>query len=244
MAIKKKSDQIEREVSQMKKVFGKTLLLYVSLVVVVVASGCTNWKKKYQGLEVEYRNLQGRYDNCVASLDSSALEKNQLGAELARSQKTINELQREIEDRNVSPGQASGFGDDYDVAFDPAAGTITVTLPNALLFSVGQASLKKSTLAELDHVQSVLNDRYRGRVIDVVGHTDSDPVKKTKKFWKDNWELSAERSLSVLRYLVDRGVAKDKVRAVACGASKPIASNSTSSGKARNRRVEIVVHMR
>ena len=94
----------------MKNVFRKTLLLYVSLAVVVVASGCTNWKKKYQGLEVEYRNLQGRYDNCVASLDSSAVEKSQLGAELARSQKTINELQREIEERNISPGQASGLG--------------------------------------------------------------------------------------------------------------------------------------
>ena len=228
----------------MKKVYGKKMFLCVSLMIAVIASGCTNWEKKYKGLEVEYRNLKGRYDNCVASLDSSAAEKSQLGAELARSQKTINELQKEIEERNISPGQASGFGDDYDVAFDAAAGTITVTLPNALLFSVGQASLKKSTLTELDHVESVLNDRYRGRVIDVIGHTDSDPVKKTKKFWKDNWELSAQRSLSVLRYLVDHGIAKDKIRAVACGASKPIASNSTESGKARNRRVEIVVHMR
>ena len=78
--------------------------------------------------------------------------------------------------------------------------------------------------------------------MDVVGHTDTDPIKKSK--WKDNWELSAQRALSVLRYLVKRGITKEKIQAVGCGESQSIASNSTASGKARNRRVEIVVHMR
>ena len=73
-------------------------------------------------------------------------------------------------------------------------------------------------------------------------HTDSDPIKKSK--WKDNWELSAQRALSVLRYLVQRGTPEDRIRATGRGASQPIASNTTASGKAKNRRVEIVVYMR
>jgi len=48
----------------------------------------------------------------------------------------------------------------------------------------------------------------------------------------------------VLRYLVKRGISEKDIKAVGCGESQPIASNSTASGKAKNRRVEIVVHMR
>ncbi|MHC4148951.1 MAG: OmpA/MotB family protein, partial [Planctomycetota bacterium] len=58
------------------------------------------------------------------------------------------------------------------------------------------------------------------------------------------WELSAQRALSVVRYLIGRGFPKERIRSVGRGETHPIASNATASGKARNRRVEIVVHMR
>jgi flagellar motor protein MotB len=87
-----------------------------------------------------------------------------------------------------------------------------------------------------------LQSKYSGRQIDVVGHTDSDPIKKSP--WKDNLQLSTERANSVIRYLTERGIPKDKLRAVGRGDSQPVAPNTTASGKAKNRRVEIVVHMR
>jgi len=96
----------------------------------------------------------------------------------------------------------------------------------------------------LNHIYGVIQERYAGREIDVVGHTASDPIRKTKNLWQDNWELSAERALTVLRYLVNQGVPPKQIRAVACGESRPVASNATPAGKAKNRRVEIVVHMR
>jgi len=207
-----------------------------------IGSGCTNWQKKYDGLNVEHQNLKGLYGNCVASLDTSAVEKTQLGRELNKTQQTIEELQEQIRQRQISPAEAAGFGRGMDVAFDPTAGTITVTLPNAILFSPGKATLKKASIAELDHVRSVLRQRYQRRNIDVVGHTDSDPIRKSK--WKDNWELSAQRALTVLRYMTKQGIEAERIRAVGAGASRAIASNATSSGKAKNRRVEIVVHMR
>lgn len=220
----------------------RVLLGLLVLSLMSVLSGCTDWKKKYDGLNVEHQNLKGLYENCVSSLDSSAAEKARLGQELSRSQQTIEELQAQIGDRNISPAVATGFGEGMDVTFDPTKGTITVTLPNAILFAPGQATLRKATSAELDHIYNVIRDRYRGRDIDVVGHTDSDPIKKSK--WKDNWQLSAERALTVLRYLRNQGVEAEKIRAVAAGESRPIASNSNESGKAKNRRVEVVVHMR
>lgn len=217
----------------------KTVFLLICLLLITLLSGCggfpTNWKKKYQALDVEHQNTLGL-------LDRERSDKGQLTDDLTQGQQTIAELQRKIEELKQSPAQATHFGEGYDVTFDASRGTITVTLPNAILFSPGKASLKKSTSAELDHIRSVLQQEYAGRQIDVVGHTDSDPIKKSK--WKDNWELSAQRALTVLRYLVSRGIPDENIREIGCGESLPIASNATASGKGRNRRVEIVVHMR
>ncbi|MHC4264721.1 MAG: OmpA/MotB family protein [Planctomycetota bacterium] len=213
----------------------KTLIFLFLAVSFVLLPGCTNWKKKYQALDVEHQNLKGL-------LDRERSEKGQLASQVSQDRQTIEELQKQISERNQSPAEASGFGEGYDVAFDPAAGTITVTLQNSLLFDSGKATLKKTTITELDHINSVLRSKYGGRQIDVVGHTDSDPIKKSK--WQDNWELSAQRALSVLRYLVKQGIPSEQIRAVGRGESQSIASNTSASGKARNRRVEIVVHMR
>ena len=209
----------------------KTIALLSCFVLFTLLPGCTNWEKRYEALSVEHENLKGL-------LSRSRSEKDLLANQVTQGQQTIEELQRQIEEQNKTPADATGFGEGVDVAFDPIAGTITVTLPNAILFDSGKATLKKATSAELDHIRSVLRQpKYAGKQIGVVGHTDTDPIKKSK--WKDNWELSAQRALSVVRYLISRGI-----RAVGRGESQPIDSNSTASGKAKNRRVEIVVYLR
>jgi chemotaxis protein MotB len=218
----------------------KILVLTVLMVSFSLISGCTNYKKKYNALNVEHQNLKGLYDNCKATLDGSSSEKEALAGRLAESQQTIDDLKKQIEG-GKNAGEATGFGD-YQVDVDAAAGTITVTLPNTILFDSGKASLKSSAKGDLNHIVSVLNDKYGGRLIDVVGHTDNDPIKKSS--WKDNWQLSTERSLSVVRHLNSNGIPDSRLRAIGCGSGKPIAPNSSASGKAKNRRVEIVVHMK
>lgn len=213
----------------------KTIVLLTCLSLFVFLPGCTNWKKKYAALNVENENTRGL-------LERERDEKGQLATQVTQNQQTIDELQKQIEQLKKSPAEATGFGPGYDVKFDPAAGTITVTLPNAILFDSGKATLKKATIAELDHINSVLREKYSGRQIDVIGHTDTDPIQKSN--WKDNWELSAQRALTVLRYLAQKGLSDVKIRAIGCGESRPITSNATAAGKSKNRRVEIVVHMR
>jgi chemotaxis protein MotB len=215
----------------------KSIVLLLCLVSIVLMPGCTNWKKKYILLDAENTNLKGL-------LDRSTGEKGQLADRVAQDQATIDELQRQIEKLNKKPEDVTSFGPGYDVAVDPKAGTITVTLPNAILFDSGKAELKKATIAELDHIRSVLSQepKYAGRQVDVVGHTDTDPIAKSK--WKDNWELSAQRALTVTRYLIERGMSEKEVRAIGCGESRPVAPNTSAANKVKNRRVEIVVHMR
>jgi chemotaxis protein MotB len=215
----------------------KMIALLICFAFITLVPGCTNWQRKYDALSVEHENLKGL-------LTRERSEKGLLADELTQGQQTIEELRRQIEEQSKTPADASGFGEGYDVAFDAAAGTVTVTLENSLLFDSGKATLKRATNTELDHIRSVLKQKYRGKQVDVVGHTDSDPIRKTKDKWKDNLELSAQRAISVTRYLIQKGIAEDGIRAAGCGESRPVASNASSAGKAKNRRVEIVVYVR
>jgi chemotaxis protein MotB len=219
----------------MRTVNKKTIALVAALISVCFFIGCTNWEKKYKAQNVELENLKGL-------LERERAEKGQLAERATKEQQTIEELQKKIAGQKLSAAEATGFGPGNEVAFNAAAGTVTVTLPNTVLFDSGKATLKKASSTELNHIASVLRSQYAGRYIDVVGHTDSQPIKKSP--WKDNLQLSTERALSVVRYLTEHGIPKDKIRAVGRGDSQPIASNATPSGRAKNRRVELVVHMR
>jgi chemotaxis protein MotB len=218
----------------MRFVSSKLVVPLITIVSLSLMSGCTDFKKKYDYLNVEHQNLKGRYENLET-------ERQQLADRVAQDQQTIDELQRQIDQLNKTPAQATGF-EGLDVAFDPATGTITVTLANTILFDSGKATLKSTTNKELDQILSVVKQKYASKDVDVVGHTDTDPIQKSP--WKDNLELSAQRALSVARYLIGHGIAEKQVRAAGCGSARPIASNSTAPGKAKNRRVEIVVNMR
>ncbi len=197
----------------------KMLVLCVVTVAMLSLTGCTNWKKKYSALDVEHQNIKGLYENCVASLDSTAAERAKMSQELEALKKQLAQ--------GKSASQATGFKGDVKV--DQNAGTITVTLPNSILFSSGKATLKSSTSSDLDHIYGVLRQRYNGKQVDVVGHTDTDPIRRTKNLWKDNWDLSAGRALTVLRYMVNKGVSPKNIRGVACGLSRPIASNANAA---------------
>jgi chemotaxis protein MotB len=218
----------------MKGVAAKAVLVVLALSMAGVMSGCTNWHQKYDALAAENANRNGLYER-------TRQERERLADQLAQEQAMIDSLQKQIASGKTTPDKVTGFeGTGGTVAFNAAAGTITVTLPDTILFDSGKVDLKKNTA--LGKILAVIDDKYKGKLIDVVGHTDTDPIKKTK--WTDNWQLSTERALAVARYFMKNGIPEDEVEAVGRGPSMPIADNKTSVGKAKNRRVEIVVHLR
>ena len=89
----------------------KTIALLICLVLVTLLSGCTNWKEEYDALYVEHENLKGL-------LDSERNEKGMLADSVTQSQQKIDELNRQIEELNRTPAEATGFGDEYQVDFD------------------------------------------------------------------------------------------------------------------------------
>lgn len=79
----------------------------------------------------------------------------------------------------------------------------------------------------------------RDELLMVSGFTDDQPVHGDNRRYADNWELSAQRALTVTRALIAAGVPADAVFAAAFGAQQPVANNADDAGRARNRRVEI-----
>lgn len=79
----------------------------------------------------------------------------------------------------------------------------------------------------------------RNEMLMVSGFTDDMPVRGSNHQFADNWELSAQRALTVTRTLIETGVPADAIFAAAFGAQQPVASNDDPQGRARNRRVEM-----
>ncbi|ASC67347.1 hypothetical protein EUC41_01540 [Achromobacter denitrificans] len=76
-------------------------------------------------------------------------------------------------------------------------------------------------------------------ILMVSGYTDDQQVREGNRRFADNWDLSAQRALTVTRALIDEGVPSASVFAAAFGAEQPVAANTDEEGRARNRRVEI-----
>ena len=80
---------------------------------------------------------------------------------------------------------------------------------------------------------------HHDELLMVSGFTDDLPIQKNNNRYQDNWELSAQRALTVTRALIEEGMPRARVFAAAFGAQQPVASNGDSAGRARNRRVEM-----
>jgi len=81
--------------------------------------------------------------------------------------------------------------------------------------------------------------RANDEILMVSGFTDDRQVGEANHRFADNWELSAQRALTVTRALIDEGVPASSVFAAAFGSEQPVSSNADDAGRAKNRRVEI-----
>jgi chemotaxis protein MotB len=115
---------------------------------------------------------------------------------------------------------------------------LVITLPQAILFPSGEDHIVPAALPMLSQIAGVLASMPNK--VALVGHADSVPI-HNKRF-QNNWQLSAARSLSLLEALKTRyGIAESRLSVQSYGAYDPKGSNDTESGRAENRRVEILL---
>jgi chemotaxis protein MotB len=114
---------------------------------------------------------------------------------------------------------------------------VSIEINANVLFEPGKAELHPHSLQVLQAVAIALkNEPFK---LEVTGHTDN--VQISNSTFASNWELSAMRATSVVRLLAANGISSDRLLAIGSEASHPIASNDTEDGRARNRRVELMV---
>ncbi|MCS7032743.1 MAG: OmpA family protein [Phycisphaerae bacterium] len=207
---------------------------------VALVGGCQNrLHDENLALHRQNRELQGRLNEAELRLQQAPnpAEVQRLQSELAARDQQIAALQAQL--RQPQPGQPmdpSLAG--IEVTRDERAGTVTVNIPGDVLFSSGQAELKESSKRTLDQIARALRNDYPGKRVFVDGHTDSDPINRTRDKWKDNLDLSAQRARVVSEYLAQRGVDPKLL------GERAFAETAPKATKAASRRVEIVVQTR
>jgi len=131
--------------------------------------------------------------------------------------------------------------DDEDVTIEVKKGVVYISLSDKLLFRSGSSEITNKAQDVLGKIASVVNDHKELDLL-VEGHTDNVSIGKNMVGIKDNWDLSAQRAISIVRVLQSK-FQLDPARLTAAGRSKyvPKTTNETAKGRGLNRRTEIII---
>jgi chemotaxis protein MotB len=223
-------------------------ILSVSLVLGCVAqseydsalSDLDSARKAHSTIEQQLASCRDELAAAQADFDAELAER------LAASEAELEELRRQ---RAAAEKRLEAFkalndklaeliaAGDLEVYF--RNGLPVIALPSEVLFDSGKAELSKKGEASMTKLGTILAGMKEQR-FQVVGHTDNMPIGK-KLTWVDNWQLSAERALTVTRFLIAQGVAPDKLSAAGHGEYDPVASNDAAGWRKKNRRIELIL---
>jgi len=187
------------------------------------------------GNSVSVRTLetQPRIVPNTPSLGTPATASAQAALAARREQDELQQLKRQLD----AFAAAHGFKAQVDTVVTQR-GLVVRLLTDNVLFDSGLADLKAQGLPLLAEVGTLLGvDKVHPIVVE--GHTDDVPI-STSQF-ASNWELSTARASAVVRWLIGRGLPEQRFSAAGYADLHPLASNATAAGRARNRRVEVVL---
>jgi len=240
----------------------------VAALTVTLGSGCVS-KKKYRELEGvlaktreavkdrddERRDLEARLEECAADRELLAecqedlsrilAEKGQLTADIQEMTAALLELARQQKEAEARISEYRAVVEKF-AALEAAGklkvrvvdGRVVLELATDVLFASGRASLSregKEALMEVAAILATLPDKR----FQIEGHTDNVPI-RTSQF-PSNWELAADRSISVVKTLIEGGMTPESVSAASFAEYRPQGPNDSKENKAANRRIEIVM---
>ncbi len=196
------------------KTTNTNLLERLSDLSIVSKAGAESIKKSLDALDE-----QSKY---IKDLTSSMQRKDSLNLTLVMN------LKRSLSDVN-----------DQDVNVQVKKGVVYISLSDDLLFKSGSAVINSRAEAILAKIAQILNDQKELDIL-IEGHTDNVPI--ATDCYTDNWDLSAKRATSIVRFLQRKyGVSPERMTAGGRSEYVPIASNDTSAGRGKNRRTEIII---
>ena len=221
----------------------KGLSMVLVLVALTSVGCCTKFKNEIALLKEQMGDIKANKSDLQADLSRAVTNEQTMRGQLGVAQSALAKATAKIGDLEAELAAKPPAGGNGGTT-PPAGGETTVykhTVGSDVLFSAGRATLTTAGQSALASVASQIKSKYSGNTVRVYGHTDGDPIVRSKKLWADNLDLSANRAMAVTRYLISKGIKASNVETVGMGSTRPIADNKTKAGKAKNRRVEIVV---
>jgi chemotaxis protein MotB len=187
--------------------------------------------------------LQGRIDELTREQEELQRQKEQTESEMLSYKAKCEALERRASSRPapstapaVTPVPVEPRGEGMDIR--KRGNDTVINLPSDVFFASGSATLNASGEKTMAKVADYIKKHHSGGLIRVEGHSDSDPIRKTKNKFHCNWELSFERAHAVVHYLTEKGhVDPHRVVCEAFAENQP----QSPSDKSKNRRVEIVL---
>lgn len=177
-------------------------------------------------LEAQAAELDRRLRDAEQELAAARSELDVVTVSLQEKQEAFNQVRDELSELNVELEQTSRG--------------LTMTIVDQLLYKPGSADLSDGGRELLRQVADIIQTNYPNREVVVEGHTDNEPIRHSG--WQSNWELGSARALTVLHELVEgHGFDPSLLSATTFGEFRPAASNTSTTGRAANRRSVLVI---
>ncbi len=194
---------------------------------------------------VENRGLLSQLDDKETRLIEESLRLKNLEGELTSRSSRIDELEKLIAEKEAAMQQLKNTVSNALKGFEGKGlsivnknGKVYVSMENKLLFNSGSWAVGENGKQAVGKLAKVLAENSDISVL-IEGHTDNDPF--NGPVIKDNWDLSVKRATAIVRILKDSNVREKQITAAGRGEFVPVASNSSKEGKAKNRRIEIIL---
>ncbi len=176
--------------------------------------------------------LGGCQDKKIKAMEEELSQQRQQNDQLSQQNRLLSE---QVASLQTKGGTMAVPGDDGmgGSTRSNRGSDVVISVAGDVLFDSGKTTVKQGAKATLNKIARDLNGKYSGNSVRIEGHTDSDPIRKSK--WGSNEALSQARAEAVEQYLASQGVDSGRMSTVGKGSSSPKAT------KASSRRVEIVV---
>ena len=211
------------------------------MAVALAIIGVAEWQR---GREAEA--LKSELKRALATAEQNQTQAATLKEEIDASKARIDELQREKEaatqaQKSLEQEMRAAL-ESKEITISELQGKLTVNILDRIMFDSGEADLKSEGEKILQKIAGILA-QYPQRQIHVIGHTDNVPIRvSARSRFPSNWELSTARATAAVRFLGEKaGVDPRRLGAVGYGEFHPIADNATPEGRAKNRRIALVV---
>ncbi|MCC7403321.1 MAG: OmpA family protein [Bdellovibrionales bacterium] len=195
-------------------------------------------KQEVTGLQEEIKQQNVLIQTLKGQLGHASSSVEEMKTALQQSAERKKESERRVKEYSQLLNRFKKLIDAEKLRVKIVRGRMIVELPSDILFASGSAKLSDKGEASIKEVATILAS-IPDREFQIEGHTDNVPIKTAR--YASNWELAADRAVTVLRTMLDGGMPAQKLSIASFGEHRPVNANQTPEEKSANRRIDVVV---